>query len=98
MDSGVTKRGAIRKRTPPNRIGKTPISLATPSDADKMLFTMREEGRPWPEICEAWKTMTGEDPKPSTLPNRYPRLKANFMTLKGGDVRDPSSLPQCDLL
>lgn len=91
MESKVTKKGTLRKRAPADKIGKTvPIStsLATASDADKMLIKMKEEGKTWAEIREAWKKMTGEETKSSTLPNRYSRLKTNLMTLQSGDVSD----------
>lgn len=91
MESKVTKRGTVRKRAPADKIGKTmPIStsLATASDADKMLIKMKKEGKTWVEIREAWKKKTGEETKSSTLPNRYSRLKTNLMTLQSGDVSD----------
>ena len=32
-----------------------------------------------------WKEMTGQDAAPSTLPNRYNRIKANLMVLGPGE-------------
>ena len=85
----ITKKGAARKRASAGKIGNTvPIStsLETASAEDKMLFKLKEEGKSWAVIRDAWETMTGEKTKNSTLPNRYVRLKSNFMTLKEGDV------------
>ena len=91
----ITKKGAARKRASAGKIGNTvPIStsLETASPEDKMLFKLKEEGKSWAVIRDAWETMTGEKTKNSTLPNRYVRLKSNFMTLKEGDV-STSELP-----
>ena len=93
----ITKKGAARKRASAGKIGNNvPIStsLETASAEDKMLFKLKEEGKSWAVIREAWETMTGEKTKNSTLPNRYVRLKSNFMTLKEGDVSSAKYIPK----
>ena len=62
-------------------------SWRTASAADKMLVKMKLRGCSWLEIRKAWKELTGEWPAPSTLPNRYSRVKDNLTRLKPGDVR-----------
>lgn len=93
----TTKKGTTRKRAAAKEISKgIPIStsLETAIAADKMLVKLKEEGKSWNDIQSVWKTMTGEDRGGSSLPTRYSRLKANFMTLQGGDVSDVSSRHQ----
>ena len=93
----ITKKGAARKRASAGKIGNNvPIStsLETASAEDKMLVKMKEEGKSWAVIRDAWETMTGEKTKSSTLPNRYIRLKSNFMTLKEGDVSTSEHIPR----
>lgn len=85
----TTKSGAPRKRAAAAKVGKQmPISTSfdLASDADKMLYNWKEDGKSWKEINEKWTELTGEEPGKSTLSNRYVRLKANFMVLKKGDV------------
>jgi hypothetical protein len=49
-------------------------------EADKMLLHMKNvQDKPWAEIREIWKAMTGQRTASSTLPNRYNRLKAKLM-------------------
>lgn len=63
------------------------------SAADKMLIHWKEvEKKTWAEIRESWKVMTGQETADSTLPNRYNRLKTNFMILKDEDVSRPPIL------
>ena len=51
-----------------------------------MLVTMRDNGEEWGAIRLAWMEETGENPPPSTLPNRYSRIKARLVHLREGDV------------
>ncbi|KAI9770905.1 MAG: hypothetical protein M1840_002609 [Geoglossum simile] len=82
--------------TPPNKKRRTPA--ATPSsgrsipesrddldDNDKLLLSMKEQGKTWPEIREAFKNI-GITTGASTLPNRYSRLVAKLVEWKSGDV------------
>lgn len=64
-----------------------PCSWEDADEADTMLFKMRNEGHNWEIIRKMWLEMTGQDPAPSTLPNRYNRLKNNLTHLGKGDVR-----------
>jgi hypothetical protein len=82
--------------TPPNKKRRT--TAATPSsvrsipesrddldDKDKLLLEMKEQGKSWPEIREAFKNI-GITTGASTLPNRYSRLTAKLVEWKSGDV------------
>ena len=87
----TTKSGTPRKRaavTKDKAVARgLPSSMEQASDADKMLLHMKDvENKPWAEIRKMWTVMTSQETAPSTLPNRYNRLKANLMVLKDGDV------------
>ena len=89
-NSETTVKGDRRKRAPPKtHISARDISRSwkTANPADKMLVKMKERGCDWLEIRKAWQELTGEWPAPSTLPNRYNRVKDNLTRLKPGDVR-----------
>ena len=86
----TTAKGGRRQRAPPKtHICARDISRSwkTANPADKMLVKMKERGCDWLEIRKAWQELTGEWPAPSTLPNRYNRVKDNLTRLKPGDVR-----------
>lgn len=51
-----------------------------------MLIRMKEEGRSWSEIREAWEKITGVQVGGTTLGVRYTRLKANFTVVDDEDV------------
>ena len=77
---------------------QAPKSIATPKgipnsweeagELDRMLVTMRAEGKSWPEVRDAWTAKSGEKPGTSTLPNRFRRIAANLMWGKENMVRD----------
>ena len=90
QNNETTVRGEPRKRA----AAKTHMSTRdisrswkTASPADKMLMKMKRKGCGWMEIRTAWQELTGEWPAPSTLPNRYSRIKDNITRLEPGDVR-----------
>ena len=91
FDRSITVRATPRKRAPPiaefvsDQIA-IPTSWAEVGDADKKLMQMKEEGNGWEAIRKMWKETTGQDAAPSTLPNRYNRIKANLMALQDGEV------------
>ncbi|KAI9786296.1 MAG: hypothetical protein M1835_003102 [Candelina submexicana] len=75
-----------RAPTKPQTAGRSiSTNLEDASKEDKMLISMKDNGKTWAEIRKAWKEMTGEDTGNSTLPNRYNRLKANLATFKEED-------------
>ncbi|TKA83967.1 hypothetical protein B0A55_00212 [Friedmanniomyces simplex] len=55
------------------------------SKEDKALLDMRDAGKGWPEIRAGWEKLTGDKTGHSTLPNRYARLKSNFVVIKEED-------------
>ena len=86
----TTLRGEPRKRAAAkSHMSTRDISRSwrTASPADKMLMKMKRKGCSWVEIRTAWEKLTGERPAPSTLPNRYSRIKDNLTRLEPGDVR-----------
>lgn len=86
----TTVTGKPRKRAPPKqKVSARDISRSwkTANPADKMLMKMKEKGCDWLEIRKAWQELTGEWPAPSTLPNRYKRIRDNLTRMKSGDVR-----------
>ena len=91
FDRTITVRATPRKRAPPiaeyvsDQIA-IPTSWAQVSDADQRMMQMKEEGRGWEAIRRMWRETTGQDAAPSTLPNRYNRIKANLTVLQDGEV------------
>lgn len=91
FDRSITVRATPRKRAPPladfvsDQIA-IPTSWAAAGEADKKLIQMKEEGSSWEAIRKMWKEMTGQGVAPSTLPNRYNRVKANLTVLQDGEV------------
>lgn len=96
----LTKTGQARQRVAPRNIVATPrpipLSWDTADAADKKLVTMRDNGEDWGAIRLAWTEETGENPPPSTLPNRYSRIKARLVNLREGDVCLLSFFPAYD--
>ena len=76
-----------------HRRSAIPHSLDEANAADIMLVRMKEEGRPWLEIEEAWKKRTGKEQRQRTLSRRYARIMANLAStrLHPDEVRDNSS-------
>ena len=90
QNNETTVRGEPRKRAvAKSHMSTRDISRSwkTASPADKMLMKMKRKGCSWVEIRTAWEELTGERPAPSTLPNRYSRIKDNMTRLEPGDVR-----------
>ena len=86
---------SLRKRQPAENPIATPRGIPkswqTASEADRMLVTMKDAGKNWDEIRKMWKDLTSQEAAYSTLPNRYNRLKANWLSLNEGDVRSIQS-------
>ncbi|KAK5700767.1 hypothetical protein LTR97_005284 [Elasticomyces elasticus] len=57
------------------------------SEEDKALIDMRDAGKSWTEIRAEWEKLTGDKTGQSTLPNRYSRLKSNFVVIKEEDLK-----------
>ena len=90
QNNETTVRGEPRKRAAAkSHMSTRDISRSwkTASPADKMLMKMKRKGCSWVEIRTAWEELTGERPAPSTLPNRYSRIKDHMTRLEPGDVR-----------
>lgn len=82
--------------TPPTKKRRTPAVTPTSGRSipesrdrldreDKMLLELKEQGKSWPEIREAFRKI-GITTGSSTLPNRYSRLTAKLVEWKVGDV------------
>lgn len=67
-------------------------AIATSKDElsaeDRLLLSMKDQGKSWKEIGEAWAAITGTAPAKSTLPNRYARLRANITTMSEADQQN----------
>ncbi|KAH0559244.1 hypothetical protein GP486_004241 [Trichoglossum hirsutum] len=88
-DSGEPSTPPTKKRRAPAAtptLGRSiPESRDKLGDDDKMLLDLKEQGKTWPEIREAFRKIgiiTGS----STLPNRYSRLTAKLVEWKAGDI------------
>ncbi|KXS95417.1 hypothetical protein AC578_6765 [Pseudocercospora eumusae] len=62
-----------------------PRSLDECDDADRLLLELRDDGGDWKDIRPKWTALTGETTAPSTLPNRYARIKSNLTVIEEGD-------------
>ncbi|KAI9762031.1 MAG: hypothetical protein M4579_000667 [Chaenotheca gracillima] len=71
--------------TPVSRGKKVSTSLEEASEEDLMIWEKRQAGVPWSEVRATWEEMTGEKVGNSTLPNRYDRLRVNFLKMKEVD-------------
>lgn len=58
-----------------------PICLSTPLSS----LTKPQEGKEWREIRRAYAALDGSQHGTSTLPNRYERLKTNFVLVRAED-------------
>ncbi|KAF2161097.1 hypothetical protein M409DRAFT_59367 [Zasmidium cellare ATCC 36951] len=75
-------RNASKKSTPGRII---PTTFDACSEPDKLLLTLRDAGSDWPHIRQRYTALTGEKTAPSTLPNRYNRLKSALTHLRPQD-------------
>jgi len=62
---GVNVRGTPRKRQAPKEKAASPVKIPNSWEeadaADRMLVTMKDEGKSWDDIRKTWKTMTDQD-------------------------------------
>ena len=63
-----------------------PWSLEKAHEADKQLFKLKAEGKPWKEIKKVWEDLMGKTTGDSTLSVRYCKMKENFEKTGGKDV------------
>ena len=86
--SSITRKKAMGTRVP--------LSLATASEADKTMFRLKAEGKPWKEIQPVWEKMVGKKTGKSTLSVRYCKMKENFEANGGEDVSHCA--PLCNVI
>jgi len=67
-----------------------PTSLEGAHPADKELFRMKADGKPWKQIKPVWEKLMGKQTGNSTLSVRYCKMKENFEKAGGKDVSSPS--------
>jgi hypothetical protein len=67
-----------------------PTSLEGAHPADKELFRMKADGKPWKQIKPVWEKLMGKQTGDSTLSVRYCKMKENFEKAGGKDVSSPS--------
>jgi hypothetical protein len=63
-----------------------PNSLENAHPADKELFRMKADGKPWKEIKLVWERLMDKQIGDSTLSVRYGKMKENFEKTDGKDV------------
>lgn len=71
--------------TPKSASAGIPRSWEEAGPADRMIVTMKKDGKSTKEIKAAYEAMTGKTVGKSTIPNRLMRLNANFARLDDGD-------------
>jgi hypothetical protein len=67
-----------------------PNSLENAHPADKELFRMKADGKPWKEIKLVWERLMDKQIGDSTLSVRYCKMKENFEKSDGKDVSSKS--------
>jgi hypothetical protein len=67
-----------------------PSSLENAHPADKELFKMKADGKPWKEIKVVWERLMNKKIGDSTLSVRYCKMKENFEKSDGKDVSSVS--------
>ncbi|KAK0276070.1 hypothetical protein LTR91_013645 [Friedmanniomyces endolithicus] len=81
--------GPVRKRKAPvSKLANARVigrSYDECSEEDKILLDLRDAGKGWTEIRAEWEKLTGDKTGHSTLPNRYARLKSNFVVIREED-------------
>ena len=80
-----------RKKPAPPKTKKAvgtpvPYSLENAHEADKQLWMMKAEGKPWKDIKKMWEEKMGKKTGDSTLSVRYCKMKENFEKRGGKDV------------
>ncbi len=65
---------------------KFPECWAEFSPEDKLIVTMRKEGKAWPDIEAAWTEITGRKPGTDVTRKRFVKLEAVAQDFKGEDV------------
>jgi len=63
-----------------------PTSLEGAHPADKELFRMKADGKPWKQIKPVWEKLMGKQTGNSTLSVRYCKMKENFEKAGSKDV------------
>jgi hypothetical protein len=61
-------------------------ALSEATEADKMMFRFKGEGKTWKEIGDEWFRMTGRRPGTSSLSVRFIKLKEKFARMGDEDV------------
>jgi hypothetical protein len=84
----TTKAKATPKKTPAKG-NKFPESSEEFTDGDRLILSMRKDGKGWDEINEAWEKVTGQKPGKDVLRKREPKLKAVATEWKVGEVSLP---------
>ncbi|KAL1615509.1 hypothetical protein SLS56_011797 [Neofusicoccum ribis] len=81
-----------RQRKAPNKTPTSARAIAATieelSTEDRLLLSMKDQGKSWKEINDAWKAATGVEVAKSTLPNRYARLRANITSMSESDQQN----------
>ncbi|KAI5307260.1 hypothetical protein KEM56_001554 [Ascosphaera pollenicola] len=75
-----------RSTASPSKKAGAPTCVEEANDVDRMIWQMKEEGKPWSEIQVALDKCFGEQLKTSALSMRYTRMKRNFAVINEADV------------
>jgi hypothetical protein len=78
----------VNKRVKKEVEGKIPSKVFELSEADKILWTMKNAGSAYAEITPLYEAMLGKSVAKNYLKGRFQKLKASLIEWKEGDVRD----------
>lgn len=81
--SSANRSSAARNRTYTFPVAST---LSQASEADRMMFRWRGQGKSWSEINAEWSRLTGVEPGKSSLSVRFGKLKEKFARMGDKDV------------
>lgn len=95
-DTTPSKKQRTPTVTPKAARDKLPTSKSDLNTQDRLMFHMKEQGKTWTEITEAYSKITGLTYGKSTIASRYAKIVASFTEWKEGDVRP--SLPYATFL
>lgn len=78
LEANNSQQNMTLENVPRRSRNPIPHSLDEANAADVMLVKMKEKGRSWLEIEEAWENITGKAQTTKTLSGRYCRIMANL--------------------
>ena len=88
---GVSRRRSLAQKMRTGKSKVWPSKIEDASDADKLMFRMKAEGKDWKAIKKEWLRIDGRDNiGESTLSVRYCKMREIFLAMDGSSVSSSS--------